>query len=214
MQKYILLLCISFIFALSSSDIPNFSKYYKPYEFSDMDMFQSSSKWSWHRYKQSEHFFVFWEAAFGSDPNSSSVPSDLRVDIDDLLAKAEQFYQTNIVSTQFCTVGQGKSYLDKYKMEIYLLYQTEWLATGSGYDNVIGALWVNPTTCQPVGSTIGHEIGHSFQYQVYCDQILTGETGEYDFKSGFRYGYDGSSGGNGGSMIGQTIITVILNMNI
>ena len=74
-------------------------------------------------------------------------------------------------------------------MEIYLLYQTEWLATGAGYDNVIGALWVNPTTCQPVGSAIGHEIGHSFQYQIYCDQILTGETEEYDFKSGFRYGY-------------------------
>ena len=67
----------------------------------------------------------------------------------------------------------------------------------SGYDNVIGALWVNPTTCQPVGSTIGHEIGHSFQYQVYCDQIYTGVTGEWDFKSGFRYGYDGSNGGNG-----------------
>ena len=197
MQKFILLLCISFIFALSSKDIPNFNKYYKPYEFQDMDMFQSSSKWSWHRYKQSEHFFVFWEAAFGSNPNSNSVPSNLRVDIDDLLAKAEQFYNTNIVSTQFCTVGQGKSYLDKYKMEIYLLYQTEWLATGSGYDNVIGALWVNPTTCQPVGSTIGHEIGHSFQYQVYCDQIFTGQTGEWDFKTGFRYGYEGSSGGNG-----------------
>ena len=197
MQKYILFLCIAFVLSLSSYDIPNFDKYYKPYEFSDMDMFQSSSKWSWHRYKQSEHFFVFWEAAFGNDPNSNSVPSNLRVDIDDLLAKAEQFYQTNIVSTQFCTVGQGRSYLDIYKMEIYLLYQTEWLATGSGYDNVIGALWVNPSTCQPVGSTIGHEIGHSFQYQVYCDQIYTGETGEWDFKSGFRYGYDGSNGGNG-----------------
>ena len=197
MQKYILFLCIAFVLSLSSYDIPNFDKYYKPYEFSDMDMFQSSSKWSWHRYKQSEHFFVFWEAAFGNDPNSNSVPSNLRVDIDDLLAKAEQFYQTNIVSTQFCTVGQGRSYLDIYKMEIYLLYQTEWLATGSGYDNVIGALWVNPSTCQPVGSTIGHEIGHSFQYQVYCDQIYTGETGEWDFKSAFRYGYDGSNGGNG-----------------
>ena len=197
MQKYILFLCIAFVLSLSSYDIPNFDKYYKPYEFSDMDMFQSSSKWSWYRYKQSEHFFVFWEAAFGNDPNSNSVPSNLRVDIDDLLAKAEQFYQTNIVSTQFCTVGQGRSYLDIYKMEIYLLYQTEWLATGSGYDNVIGALWVNPSTCQPVGSTIGHEIGHSFQYQVYCDQIYTGETGEWDFKSGFRYGYDGSNGGNG-----------------
>ncbi len=28
-------------------------------------------------------------------------------------------------------------------MQIYLLYQTDWLAAGSGYDDKIGALWVN-----------------------------------------------------------------------
>jgi hypothetical protein len=71
-------------------------------------------------------------------------------------------------------------------MQIYLFYQTEWMATGSGYDDVIGALWVSPNTCQPVGSTIAHEIGHSFQYQVFCDKVGT---------SGFRYGF----GGNGGN---------------
>ena len=139
MQKVILALCLSLIFALSSKDIPNFDKYYKPYEFSDMDMFNYNSKYSWYRYKQSEHFFVFWEAGFGDNPNSENVPSNLRVDIDDLLAKAEQFYNTNIVKTKFSEVGKGKSYLDIYKMEIYLVYTTEWLATGSGYDNVIGA---------------------------------------------------------------------------
>jgi hypothetical protein len=125
MQKLILLLCISFIICLSKDDIPNFDKYYKPQEFRDMDMFNSASKWSWHRYKQSEHFFVFWESGFGNNPNGGSVPKNLRVDIDDLLAKAEQFYTTNIVKTKFCNVGEGKSYLDIYKMEIYLLYQDE-----------------------------------------------------------------------------------------
>ncbi len=162
-----------------------------------MDMFQESSKWSFHRYKQSDHFFVFWEAGFGSNPNAGSVPSNLRVDIDDLLEKAETFFKTNVLETKFADYGSGRSYLDKYKMEIYILYQDEWLATGSGYDNVIGALWVSPSTCHPVGSVIGHEIGHSFQYQVYCDQILNGETGPNDFKSGYRYGYEGSNGGNG-----------------
>ena len=80
-------------------------------------------------------------------------------------------------------------------MEIYLLYQTEWLATGSGYNDVIGALWVNPSTCKPVGSTIAHEIGHSFQYQTYCDNVKNGAAN--DFHSGFRYGYEGSNGGCG-----------------
>lgn len=114
-----------------------------------------------------------------------------------------------------------------------MLYQTEWLATGSGYDNKIGALWVNPSTCQPVGSTIAHEIGHSFQYQVYCDKILQGNPD--DLKCGFRYGYEGSNGGNGfweqcaqwqsyqdypgelfanyHSTYGCPIVTGILNMN-
>lgn len=176
-------------------EITDIDKYYKPAEFGRMDMYQSSSKWSWSRMRQSDHFFVFWEEGFGDDPNGADVPAALRVDVDDLLVKAEMFYKTNIEKLGMATVGQGKSYLDQYKMEIYLLYQTEWLATGSGYDNVIGALWVNPSTCQPVGSTIGHEIGHSFQYQVYCDQVRNGAPD--DFTTGFRYGYDGSNGGNG-----------------
>ena len=176
-------------------EIEDIEKYYKPAEFGNMDMYSSASRWSFARMKQSEHFFVFWEAGFGDDPNAESVPAELRVDIDDLLQKAEKFYNTNITRLGMATVGQGKSYLDQYKMEIYLLYQTEWLATGSGYDDVIGALWVNPSTCQPVGSTIGHEIGHSFQYQVYCDQVLNGAPN--DFTTGFRYGYNGSNGGNG-----------------
>lgn len=180
---------------MDESDVKDLDKYYKPEEFRSMDMFKSDSKWSWFRSKQSEHFFVFWEPGFGSDPNSEDVPAELRVDIDDLLQKAEQFYKTNIEKLHMCVTGEGKSQLDNYKMEIYLLYQTEWLATGSGYDNTIGALWVNPSTCQPVGSTIAHEIGHSFQYQTYCDNILQGKPN--DFNSGFRYGYEGSNGGCG-----------------
>ena len=180
---------------IGEDTVKDLDKYYKPKEFGNMDMFKSTSKWSWTRHKQSEHFFVFWEAGFGDDPNAASVPANLRVDIDDLLLKAEQFYHTNISRLGMAEVGGGKSYLDQYKMEIYLLYQDEWLATGSGYDDVIGALWVNPSTCQPVGSTIGHEIGHSFQYQVYCDQVKNGA--KNDFTTGFRYGYEGSNGGNG-----------------
>ena len=112
MKKAILFLCISLILSLSPSDIPDFNKYYKPQEFQSMDMFNSGSKWSWYRYKQSEHFFVFWEAGFGDNPNSGNVPQNLRVDIDDLLNKAEKFYETNIVRTKFSVVGQGQSYLD------------------------------------------------------------------------------------------------------
>lgn len=197
---------------IDKADIPDYDKYICPGVWNDGfqkgpdHMLRDDAKWSWHRHAQSEHFFVFWEPQFGPDPNSSDVPAALRVDIEDLLAKAEQFYQTNIETLKMVEVGQGKSYLDDYKMQIYILYQTEWLATGSGYDNTIGALWVNPSTCQPVGSTIAHEIGHSFQYQVSCDKIKQGLANElFDgngwsigYDRGFRYGYaEGGAGGNG-----------------
>ncbi|MCF0201970.1 MAG: DUF4859 domain-containing protein [Bacteroidaceae bacterium] len=177
---------------LTPDDVPNYSKFFANSDVYGMDMFSPESKWSFYRYRQSEHFFVFWEPGFGNDPATTDVPA-MRVDVEDLLAKAEQFYNTNINMLKMASLG--KSQLDNYKMQIYLLYQDEWLATGSGYDNTIGALWVNPSTCQPVGSTIAHEIGHSFQYQVYCDQVYNGAPS--DFTTGFRYGYPGSNGGNG-----------------
>ncbi len=189
---------------LNPADIANYDKYTCPstwnehFEKGAEFMLRQDSYYSWHRMKQSEHFFVFWSPEFGADPNAESVPAAMRVDIDDLLAKAEQFFDTNVNKLKMATLGQGKSMLDNYKMQIYLIYQDEWLATGSGYDDKIGALWVNPSTCQPVGSTIAHEIGHSFQYQTYADRVqCQGATD--DKQSGFRYGFVGpDGGGNGG----------------
>lgn len=164
------------------------TRIYRPSEFGNMNLFDSTSTWYYGRSRQSEHFIVFWGADYGSeDPASTAIPSAYRVDIDDLLSKAESFYTLNVEELKFAETGTGNSRLDDYKMMIFLYYQEEWLATGSGYDDTIGALWVSPNTCQPVGATIAHEIGHSFQYQVHCD--LGGG-------AGFRYGF-GGNGGNG-----------------
>lgn len=164
------------------------SKIYIPLELRSMNMYNSSSTWFFGRSKQSEHFIVFWGK--GYDEYGIVTPTDYpnatyRVDIDDLLEKAEEFYDLNVNTLKFVTPGASKT--DNYKMMIFLLYQTDWLATGAGYDNTIGALWVSPGTCKPVGSVIAHEIGHCFQYQVFCD--LGGN-------SGWRYGF-GGNGGNG-----------------
>ena len=160
------------------------------------DYYNSNSRWNFQRSKESEHFIVFWDKGFGNNPNASSVPSNLRVDVNDLLKKAEKFFQTNVEKLEMAYLGEDKSQLDTYKMSIYLLYQTEWLATGAGYDDVVGALWVNPSTCKPVGSTIGHEIGHSFQYQVACDYRKQGVV-NYG-QRGWRYGFGANgAGGNG-----------------
>ncbi|MDM8159569.1 DUF4859 domain-containing protein [Labilibaculum sp. K2S] len=163
------------------------SKFYVPLEFKDNDYTSTSSTWCYERSKQSDHFILFWAAGYGkNDPGATEVPDNLRVDIDDLLGKAEVFYDLNVNTLKFAETGVGKSNLDQYKMQIYLFHQEEWMAFGAGYDDTIGALWVNPGTVQPVGAVIAHEIGHSFQYQTFCD--LGG-------KVGFRYGF----GGNGGN---------------
>lgn len=184
---------------IDPSSIPDYDKFFVNSEWGKT-ILQKSARFSFARYKSSEHFFVFWDREFGDDPNASTVPANMRVDIDDLLAKAEKFFDTNVKKLGMATLGQGKSMLDNYKMQIYLLYQEEWLATGSGYDDAIGALWVNPSTCQPVGSTIAHEIGHSFQFQTYGDRVQT-QGVPNDYKSGFRYGFTGPDGANNGGCV-------------
>lgn len=183
---------------LEPEDVKDYDKFFHNSEYGGDRILRSDSKMSFCRSAQSEHFFVFWDSYFGNDPNGEDVPVNSRVDIDDLLVKAEQFFTTNIERLGMSVLGQGKSYLDQYKMQIYLLDPTpeSWVATGSGYDNTIGALWVTPATCQPVGSTIAHEIGHSFQYQTYCDKLLQGAEDTYDH--GFRYGFTGPDGANNG----------------
>lgn len=133
--------------------------------------------WCRYRSRESENIIVFWAAGYGNnDPNSSEVPEAYRVDIDDMLEKLESFYDLNVNQLGFADISNSK--LSKYKMVICLYYTTDWMAYGGGFDNVIGGMWVSPSTCHPVGQTIAHEIGHSFQYQCYCD--LGGYTG-------FRY---------------------------
>lgn len=123
----------------------------------------------------SQHFDVYYGIGYGTTPPEKLSKTDaLYVDVKDLLEKAETFFDININKLKFADLSI-QSKLNEYKMIICILYDKGWTATGSGYDNQIGALWVTPSTCHPVGQTIAHEIGHAFQYQVYCD--LGGKTG-------------------------------------
>ena len=159
------------------------------------DYTNPESQWSFKRSKESEHFIVFWDKRFGDDPNAATVPANLRVDVDDMLEKAEQFFKTNVEVLGMCDVGEGRSRLDEYKMIIHLLYDTGWTAVGSGYDDMIGALWVTPSTSHPVGHTIAHETGHCFQYMIATDWRKNGVSNY--LQRGWRYGF--GSNGQGGN---------------
>ena len=187
---------------LTTDDIADFDRFYLPRSYNEgfadglKGMLTKDAQWSFYRCRQSDHFIVFWEPGFGDDPGSLRVNWNLRVNVDDLLKRAEEFYLTNVERLKMVTVGEGKSRLDDYKIQIYLKYQTEWLATGAGYDNRVGALWISPSTCRPAGSTIAHEIGHAFQYLVYCDHLKQGEYANQH--SGFRYGFGPNGSGSCG----------------
>lgn len=123
------------------------------------------------RARTSEHFIVLWDKGYDEtgeiDPGDNDTPKEIRVDVDDLLKKAEIYYKTYV--EKFGMRGpEGQSYLDKYYMSIFLYGTTNWKAEGGGTGDM-GGLWVSATACQPTGSTVAHEIGHAFQYQVYAD---------------------------------------------
>ncbi len=122
--------------------------------------------WSKSRSKESDNFIVYWDKYYGNT-NPTNAPSTYRVDIDDLLNKCEGFYAMNIGTLAFC--DEGNSNVSKYKMMVLLNHTSEWVCYGGGYDDVIGALWLSPSTSKPVGHSVAHEVGHSFQYQVYSD---------------------------------------------
>lgn len=164
--------------------IPNEWKY-------DASLYQESdpnnqAKWSKSRSKESENVIVYWDNGYGNT-NPSNAADTYRVDIDDLLAKCEQFYAKNVNELGF-HVGNH----DKYKMMVLLNYTTEWMCYGSGYDYVISALWLSPSTCHPVGSSVAHEVGHSFHYMAYGGDSNYGATP--GIETGFHNNWSGSTG--------------------
>ncbi len=147
-----------------------------------MDLNNPESQWCYCRSMETENFIVFWEPGFGSNPSTAS--GSYQVNMTSLLDVAEKSYAYMIDSLKFAIRGQ--SVTDNYKMMIFLLYSTEWAAYGSGQDDRVGTLHVNPAAARS-NTVLAHEIGHCFQYITGCDT-----------NGGFRYGFGPNrSGGNG-----------------
>lgn len=122
--------------------------------------------WSLSRSKETDNVIILWDKGYGST-NPSNAPSTYRVDINDLSAKAEAFYQLECDKLGF--VDPGTSNLKKYKVMVLLNHDSGWICYGGGYDYQVPALWLSPSTCKPVGSAVAHEVGHSFHYMCYSE---------------------------------------------
>lgn len=132
---------------------------------------------------QTDNYVIFWEKGFGSDPSTAT--GDYKVDMAALKAVAEKSFATYVDSLKM--VVKGSSLTDTYKQMIFLLYTTDWAAYGSGQDDNVGTLHVNPAAAN-INTVLAHEIGHSFQYMTGAD--VPG--------AGWRWGFGANgAGGNG-----------------
>lgn len=147
-----------------------------------MNLNDLNSQWSYSRSMETENIVVFWEPGFGNDPSTAA--ATYRVDMNELLEVAEKSYSVYLDSLKFAI--KGSSVTDNYKLMIFLLYSTEWAAYGSGQDNKVGTLHINPAAARGK-NVVAHEIGHCFEYITGCDT-----------PGGYQYGFgSNASGGNG-----------------
>lgn len=157
---------------------------YKPAYLADNDFDDEASQYCFQRSMQSEHFILFWEAGFGSDPSKAA--SGYAFDPVLMLERAENIYRVNTQELGFSQPGDSKT-LDNYKIMMFAHYTTTWTAYGSGQDDKVGTLDVNPAAIKDSnGQTLAHEIGHTFQYIIACDYGLT---------HGWRYGFGTNASG-------------------
>ena len=106
----------------------------------NMDLNNPASQWCYARSTQTDNIIVFWEAGFGTDPSTAT--GTYKVNMQTLLDVAQKSYTTYLDSLKFAI--KGSSVTDKHKLMIFLLYSTEWAAYGSGQDELVGTLHVNP----------------------------------------------------------------------
>lgn len=147
---------------------------YMPNQLKSNNFNDNNSQWSYERMDWSDNAVVFWEKGFGSDPSTSATK---KVDIKTMLSNIEHYYAYYYDTMHFVKTGQSKT--DKNRTMIMLYEQSDWLATGSGYDSQTGAIWINYSAAND-NATLAHEIAHTFQYLNSCD-------GNYAFTGSQNY---------------------------
>lgn len=156
-------------FAQKTVYIPNEWRYFSSdtllYKESDPD---NKYTWSKSRSIESDNVIIFWDKGWGNTkPHELSKNNFYYVDIPYLLQQCEAFYDLEINNLGF--VDPETSNLSRYKVMVLMNHTNEWTCFGGGYDFQVSALWLNPSTCKPVGFSVAHEVGHSFHYMCYAE---------------------------------------------
>ncbi len=158
---------------------------YIPNDLRSMDLNDPESKWSFKRMALTENIALFWAKEFG--PNLAEAPDldghNMKVDLPNLLAKLEQFYDFYYNDLKWVKPGTKA---DRWRMMVMLDYSLEGTAYGGDYDSQIGALWIAPNRVQDKAlNCIAHELGHSFQLQITADGegVAWGGSGFYEMAS-------------------------------
>ncbi|HNY32553.1 MAG TPA: DUF6055 domain-containing protein [Fibrobacteria bacterium] len=148
-----------------------------------IDLKDCNTPYCYDRSVQTDNWIILWQKGFGTDPSTAS--GTYKVNMANLKAVAEKSYAYYRDSLKM--VLKGQSLTDTHKMMIFLLYQTEWAAYGSGQDDKVGSLHVDPAAAN-IASVVAHEIGHCFEYMTGAD--VPG--------AGWRWGFAANGdGGNG-----------------
>lgn len=166
----------------------------KPNTYSGTDYMNASatSGYNFAHCVETEHYAVFWDARYGDDPTRIQYPGDGNVANANTVAGICERCWDKYVELGFLIPGQSST--DKYKIQLYIPYQSDWRADASGTDGASGGKTgighFNPwAAVSRGGGTVAHEVGHTFQYLVHVDVASD---------HGFDYGYGVSaSGGNG-----------------
>ena len=140
--------------------------------------------WSKSRSIEGDNVIIFWDKYYTTAPHKLSRNDFYYVDIPDLLAKCESFFDLEINQLGF--VDPQHSNLNKYKVMVLMNHTTEWTCYGGGYDFEVSALWLNPSTCKPVGFAVAHEVGHSFHYMCFAEACGHNHWGSQTDNTGFH----------------------------
>lgn len=127
------------------------------------------ARWAWRRSVQTQNIILMWEKGFGDDPRTAPALEGrpMTFDVANMLVRLDRFYRYFRDTLNFASPGSNS---ERYKMMVMVNYSLEGTAYGGTYDNFIGALWVAPNRLQDRKlNVLAHELGHSFQLQIYAD---------------------------------------------